>query len=166
MIDPRFYEALGPLTVRALAPSADIGGDPDALVSSAAPSDRAGSGDLCYYDAKRGKALESAPAACVIPPALAHLAPNAQALILAENPRAVFSRLVPALCKPRALGAERIDPTARVEEGAPVGERRLDVVLAAGGVGQHAVHVEDDQRPCHQICSSAFRKSAICSRRP
>lgn len=143
MIDPRFYEALGPLTVRALAPSADIGGDPDALVSSAAPSDRAGAGDLCYYDAKRGKALESAPAACVIPPALAHLAPNAKALILAENPRAVFSRLVPALSKPRALGAERVDPSARIEEGARIGPGAVigaDAQIGAGAeIGPNAV---------------------------
>src|SRR5262249_11374714 len=32
---------------------------------------------------------------------------------------------------------------AGVEEGAPVAPRRLEVVLAAGGVGEHAVEVDD-----------------------
>jgi UDP-3-O-[3-hydroxymyristoyl] glucosamine N-acyltransferase len=130
MIDPRFYEALGPLTVRALAPSAEIGGDPDTLVSSAAPSERAGPGDLCYYDAKGGKPLESAPAACVIPNAMAHLAPNAKALILADNARAAFSRLVLALARPRAFHAgPAIDPSAQIEAGARIGP---GAVIAAG----------------------------------
>ncbi len=130
MIDPRFYEALGPLTVRALAPSAEIGGDPDTLVSAAAPSDRAGPGDLCYYDAKRGKPLESAPAACVIPTAMAHLAPNAKALILADNARAVFSRLVPELARPRVFSAaEAIDASAQIEAGARIGP---GAVIGAG----------------------------------
>jgi UDP-3-O-[3-hydroxymyristoyl] glucosamine N-acyltransferase len=130
MIDPRFYEALGPLTVRALAPSAEIGGDAEALVSGAAPSDRAGPGDLCYYEGKGGKPLESAPAACVIPHAMAHLASNAKALILADNARAVFARLVPALARPRTIaGTQAVDPSARIEDGARLAP---GVVIGAG----------------------------------
>jgi len=144
MIDPRFYEALGPLTVRALAPSADIGGDPETLVSSAAPSDSAGPGDLCYYDAKRGKPLESAPAACVIPNAMAHLAPNAKALILADSPRAVFARLVPALARPRTFStAQAIDPSAKIEDGARIGPGAVigaDAQIGAGAeIGPNAI---------------------------
>lgn len=122
MIDTRFYEALGPATVRALAPSAQIGGDADRLVSALAPSERAGPEDLCYYEAKAGAPLDSAPGACVIAPAMAHLAPNAGALILAERPRAMFARLVPLLARPRgfAPGAPAIDPSARIEEGARI----------------------------------------------
>jgi UDP-3-O-[3-hydroxymyristoyl] glucosamine N-acyltransferase len=144
MIDPRFYEALGPLTVRALAPSAEIGGDADTPVVSAAPSDRAGPGDLCYYDAKRGKPLESAPAACVIPTAMAHLAPNAKALILADNARAVFARLVPSLARPRIFKpGQAIDPSAQIEEGVRIGP---GAVIGAGAqigagaeIGPHAI---------------------------
>lgn len=136
MIDPRFYEALGPLSVRALAPSANIGGDADALVSSVAPSDRAGNGDLCYYDGKGGKPIESTPAACVIPPVMAHLAPYAKALILADNARAVFSRLVPSLVRARSFSAERaIDPTARIEDGVRVGPGAVIGANAQIGAG-------------------------------
>ncbi len=144
MIDPRFYEALGPVTVRALAPSAEIGGDPETLVTSAAPSDRAGPGDLCYYDAKRGKPLESAPAACVIPTGMAHLAPKAKALILADNARAVFSRLVLSLVQPRAFAPkESIAASARLEDGVRLGSGVVigpDAQIGAGAeIGPNTV---------------------------
>jgi len=144
MIDPRFYEALGPLTVRALAPSAEIGGDAEALVSSAAPSDHAGPGDLCYYDGKGGKSLESAPAACVIPHAMAHLAPNARALILADNARATFSRLVASLARPRTFAAQHaIDPSAQIEQDARLAPGVVvgaDARIGAGAeIGPNAV---------------------------
>ena len=130
MIDPRFYEALGPLTVRALAPSADIGGDAARLVSSAAPAERAGAGDLCYFEAKKGSAeLASSPAACVIAPTAAHLAPRAGALILADKPKLVFARIVTALARPRGFGTERIDASAKIEEGARLGP---GAVIGAG----------------------------------
>jgi UDP-3-O-[3-hydroxymyristoyl] glucosamine N-acyltransferase len=127
MIDPRFYEALGPVTVRALAPSSDIGGDADRQITSAAPADRAGPGDLCYYDGKKGAALESAPGACIVQPALAHLAPNAGALILTPHPRSFFARIVPSLLRGRSFtpGAPAIDPNAKLEDG---------VILGAGVV--------------------------------
>ncbi len=137
MIDPRFYEALGPVTVRALAPTADLGGDAEAVVSSAAPSDRAGPEDLCYYEAKRAKPLLSAPAACVVTPAQAHLAPNAKALIFADNPRAAFARLLPSLARPRALDFTRtIDPSARIEAGARIGPGA--VIGAGASIGAEA----------------------------
>jgi UDP-3-O-[3-hydroxymyristoyl] glucosamine N-acyltransferase len=144
MIDPRFYEALGPVTVRALAPSAEIGGDADRLVRGAAPADRAGPDDLCYFEGKAGIPLETAPAACVIRPALAHLAPKAGALILAESPRVAFARLVPSLFRAREAGGDAlIDPTARLEEGVRLGPGVVigaEAQIGAGAViGPNAV---------------------------
>ncbi len=124
MIDPRFYEALGPVTVRALARSGEIGGDANQLVSSAAPAGLAGPADLCYYEAKAkgALALKSAPAACIIPPAMAHLAPNAASLILSERPRFTFAQIVSLLVRPRLFGAgPAIDPSARLEQGVRLG---------------------------------------------
>lgn len=137
MIDPRFYSALGPVTVRALAPSSDIGGDAEREITSAAPADRAGPGDLCYYEGKKGAALETAPGACIIPPALAHLAPKAGALILTDRPRSFFARIVPSLIRPRsfAAGAPAIDPSAKLEEGVRLGAGVVigpDVEIGAG----------------------------------
>lgn len=122
MIDTRFYLALGPISVRALAPGADIGGDPEQMVRSAAPPERSGPDDLCYFEAaKDAKPLATAPAACVISPSAAHLAPNASALILTERPRGFFARIVGKLLRPRGLGSERIDTTAKIEADAQIG---------------------------------------------
>lgn len=131
MIDPRFYEALGPVTVRALAPDADIGGDAERLVFSIAPADAASPKDLCYYEPKKRVELGAAPAACVIAPTSAHLAPNAAALILVERPRAMFARLVSKLARPRRFGSGdvRIDPSAHLEDGVRLGP---GVVIGAG----------------------------------
>lgn len=131
MIDTRFYEALGPATVRALALSHEVGGDADVAVSAAAPAERAGGGDVCYYEGRRGAVLEAAPAACVIAPSLAHLAPNARALILADRPRAAFARIVPLLHRERRIGAATtaIDPSARMEANVRFGP---GVVIGAG----------------------------------
>jgi len=124
MIDPRFYAALGPITVRALAPSGEIGGDADHPLTSAATAEQAGPNDLCYFEGKKGApALANAPGACVITSAQAHLAPRAAALILSDRPRSTFARLVPLLVQPRgfAPGAPHIDPSARLEDGVSVG---------------------------------------------
>ncbi len=125
MIDPRFYEALGPATVRALTPSGDIGGDADRQVTGVAPADEAGPGDLCYYEAKAkgAKPLTTSPAACVISPSLAHLAPKAASLIFSDRPRATFSRLSRLVARPRSFGANApvIDPSAKIEPGARIG---------------------------------------------
>lgn len=128
MIDLRFYEALGPMTVRALAPSADIGGDADHCLTGAAPADRAGPNDLCYFEAtgKSAAPLQTAPGACVIAPGQAHLAPKAAALILSDRPRFTFSALAPRLARPRTIPAgPQISPLAKLEEG---------VVVAPGAV--------------------------------
>ncbi len=131
MIDVRFYDALGPFPARALALQHEIGGDADAAVYSAAPADRAGERDICYYEGRRGVILEAAAAACVIAPSLAHLAPNARALILAERPRAAFARIVPLLHRERRFGAASvaIDPTAHLESNVRLGP---GVAIGAG----------------------------------
>jgi UDP-3-O-[3-hydroxymyristoyl] glucosamine N-acyltransferase len=144
MIDPRFYKALGPVKVRALAPSADVGGDADREITGAAPAQRAGPEDLCYYEGRKGVALESAPGACIIAPALAHLAPNAGALILSDRPRSLFARIVPLVIRPRDFtAAVAIDPSAKLEEGARVCAGAVigpDAQIGAGAViGPNAV---------------------------
>jgi UDP-3-O-[3-hydroxymyristoyl] glucosamine N-acyltransferase len=130
MIDSRFYQALGPLTVRALAPSAEIGGDGDHVVTSVAAADRAGSTDMCYLEAKRGAApLANTPGVVIVSPAQAHLAPSALSLILDQRPRALFARLAHRIVAPRRWGVDAIDATARLESGVKLG---AGVVIGAG----------------------------------
>lgn len=145
MIDFRFYEALGPVSVRALAASASVGGDADWALGGVAPADRAGPRDLCYLEGKKGQApLEAAPGACIVTPAQAHLVPNAKALILTDRPRALFARLAPQLLQPRSLASDAsIDTTAQLEQGVKLG---FGAVVGAGArigagsaIGPHAV---------------------------
>jgi hypothetical protein len=61
--------------------------------------------------------------------------------------------------------------TAGIEEGAPVPAGRLEVVLAAGGVGEHAVEVDDHGRagrdrsiaPCPVLGIGAAHSSSPAS---
>ncbi|MBI1250042.1 MAG: UDP-3-O-(3-hydroxymyristoyl)glucosamine N-acyltransferase [Alphaproteobacteria bacterium] len=125
MIDPRFYEALGPETVRALSPSMEIAGDADALVRGVAPLERAGPGDLCYFEPpSRGRGAKDAPALGEDVIVIARAAGSgAVATIISPSPRAAFARLALKVVRPRgfAPGAPAIDPTARVEAGAALG---------------------------------------------
>lgn len=145
MIDPRFYEALGPVTVRALSPSGEIGGDAEHKLTGAAPADRAGPNDLCYYEGKKAAVLDSAPGACIITPAQAHLAPKAAALIFSERPRSLFARLVPALLRPRsfASNAPAVHPSAKLEDGVRLGAGVVigaDAQIGAGAeIGPNSV---------------------------
>lgn len=144
MIDARFYEMLGPIAVRDLALGARIGGDADHLVRSIAAVERAGPADLCYFEAKKNsQPLSSSPGACVISPTAAHLAENAKALILSDKPRLSFAQIAALLARPRRFGAERIDPSARLEEGVMVGPGAVigpDAEIGAGAeIGPNAV---------------------------
>ncbi len=136
MIDARFYELSPPLSARALAAGFEIGGDPDAMVSAAAPAERAGPGDLCYVE-KISTPLAAAPAACVIRPAAAHLAPKAAALILSDRPRATFARLAVKLVRLRVHeGEAAIHPSVRREANVTIGP---GVVIGQGAqIGEGA----------------------------
>jgi UDP-3-O-[3-hydroxymyristoyl] glucosamine N-acyltransferase len=68
---------------------------------------------------------------------MAHLAPNAGALVLAARPRAAFARLAAGLIRPRSFapGAAAIDPTARLEEGVTLGPGAVVGAGASIGAG-------------------------------
>lgn len=132
MIDTRFYEALGPMPVRALAGRLEVGGDSEREITGVAPADSAGPQDLCYYEAKgKAGALASAAGACLIPPSMAHLAPHAAALILTPRPRFAFAQIASLIVRPREFrtGGPAVDPAARLEEGVKLGP---GVVIGAG----------------------------------
>lgn len=131
MADPLFYQALGPKPVRALALGAELSGDAERMIDAAAPAERAGPSELCYYDPAKPTPLDAAPGACVVAPEKAALAANAHALILAERPRAAFAKIAGELFQPKriAAGGPAIDPGARLEDGVYLGP---GAVIGAG----------------------------------
>lgn len=139
MIDPRFFEVLGPKPVRALAGSLHAEGALDAMIASVAPLDRAGRSDLCYHDGAAPRtALSAAPGAIVLRPEIVPLAPKAAAYIVSPTPRAAFARIASELVRPRTLKpGPLIDPSAEIEGSAVIGP---GAVIGAGAqIGAGAV---------------------------
>ncbi|MGE0828867.1 MAG: UDP-3-O-(3-hydroxymyristoyl)glucosamine N-acyltransferase [Hyphomonadaceae bacterium] len=123
MIDLRFYEALGPISVKALAGALHAEGALERPISGVAPLDRAGPADLCYLDGARPRApLPSRAGACIVTADALPLVPHANAHIVAAAPRAAFARLAGMLFRLKDFGAgeARIDPDARLEPGVRV----------------------------------------------
>lgn len=143
MIDPRFYELLGPVSVAVLAKGCEIGGDAQHVLRASAAADQAGPDDLCYID-RPGRPLANAPGACVVAPGAVEQAPRAAALILSDRPRATFARLARQLARPRLHeGDAFIHPDAHLEAGvrlAPGVVIGQGARIGAGAViGPHAV---------------------------
>lgn len=142
MIDPRFYERLGPIPVARLAGDAEVRGQGDRAILGAASLDAAGPDDLAFF---QGRLAADAPvpalkagAVFVSPEIAERLAGTAAVLLVARHPRAAFARALGLLVRERGFAsAERIDPTAVLEAGV-----RVDpgVVIGPGaqiGAGAH-----------------------------
>lgn len=120
--DPRFYEALGPLTVAALLGGAALQrGDPQAQITGVAPLDRAGASDVAFAGPGADAAGCAAGLLFVATVGQAE-ASRAAACALAPEPRAAFGLAAARLFRPRAFGPQDtpVHPSARIEEGALV----------------------------------------------
>jgi UDP-3-O-[3-hydroxymyristoyl] glucosamine N-acyltransferase len=124
MPDSRFFRALGPLRLGALAEQSGArlgdGANPDALIADAAPLDAAGPQAIAYLDGGKPDALVATRAGAVfVRAADAARLPEGVAALIVSHPRAAFARAVPALFEERGFtpGAGLIDPTAVLEEG-------------------------------------------------
>ncbi|MBL8550752.1 MAG: UDP-3-O-(3-hydroxymyristoyl)glucosamine N-acyltransferase [Hyphomonadaceae bacterium] len=123
MIDARFYETLGPLSVRELADGLHAEGDLDRLISSAAPFERAGPNDLCFYEGALPKdQLETTAGVCLMRAEIAPMAKRAGAIVVAQAPRVAFGRMALRLFRPRSFAAGvAVHPEARLEAGVELG---------------------------------------------
>lgn len=133
MIDPRFYERLGPVAAARLAGDAEVRGAGDRLISGAASLDTAGADDLAFFQGKAPRDAEppavGAGALFVSPDQAERFAASGATLLVTRSPRAAFARAVALLVRERGFtpGADRIDPTADIEPGA-----RLDPGAVVG----------------------------------
>ncbi|MGE0044796.1 MAG: UDP-3-O-(3-hydroxymyristoyl)glucosamine N-acyltransferase [Hyphomonadaceae bacterium] len=124
MIDSRFYETLGPVTVRALSSGLHAEGEVDREIRSLAPLSRATPFDLAYFDAPAPRSpLEAAPGACIVRAEAVHATPRALAHIVSPSPRATFARIAQKLVRPRIAAIEQagVHPDAQLEPGVAVG---------------------------------------------
>lgn len=124
MIDPRFYQALGPLPVRDLLFGASLlRGDPAALVGGVAALERAGPGEAAFAEQGRAPGLQQATAGLLVTrPELADAAPQARAIAITPTPRALFAQICDALFRLRAGRAADplVHPSAQIEAGAEI----------------------------------------------
>ena len=139
MIDPRFYELMGPKSLREIARIAGaplpLGFDPDMKIETCGPFHDVGPGGLVYFQgvASSGTASGSAltnGSACLVRAASAHVLPLSVAPLIVASARAGFSLASTALVRRRELSqdAPSIDPTATLETEITIGHH---VVIGA-----------------------------------
>jgi UDP-3-O-[3-hydroxymyristoyl] glucosamine N-acyltransferase len=129
MPDPRFFEALGPVTLAELAAvtGAELrnASDPKLVIRTAAPLGRAEADAVSFLGDRRYLAeLRSTRAgACLVPPAHAGEVPEGVAALVTPEPQAAYARAVARLFREHALDpdAPRIHPKAQVEAGVVLG---------------------------------------------
>lgn len=123
MLDPRFFENLGPVTLSELAgltvselarPEAG-----DRAIHAVATLAHARSGDVTFLsDRKHAAALRTtAAAACFIDPKHADLLPEGCVALLTAQPHAAYALAAQRLHRPRAAGSEAVAADARLEDG-------------------------------------------------
>ena len=135
MPDPRFYEALGPVTLAELAAAcgAELAEADDAVrqrpVAQVAPLAQADERSVTFFSDRRYRAELSATGAgaCLLPPEHADSAPAGCARLLTAEPQAAYARAAKRLH--RAI--RHMAQSARVHETAAV---HPDAVLAPGVV--------------------------------
>lgn len=124
MPDLRFFDDLGPFTLKALA---DLTGavlaDPktaDQIVSTVAPLNRAKAGAISFQSDPRYRAdLQATGAsACFLAASQQALVPDGCAVLITPTPQAAFAQCAEALFRPkRHAGMIAIHPDAHLEEG-------------------------------------------------
>ena len=150
MADPRFFQRLGPFSLRELAALSGslLEGEGDRLASDVAALEAAGSEELAFFDnpAYRQAFAASRAGACVVAERHRASAPTGMALLVNEQPYRAFARIAQAFYPPERPPAgisERADvsPQARIGQGCTVGpfsaiaagaEIGADCVIAAG----------------------------------
>jgi UDP-3-O-[3-hydroxymyristoyl] glucosamine N-acyltransferase len=132
MADPRFFDRLGPFTLRALAEigEAEIaaGADPDRELIDVATLDAAGADELSFLNnPKYLSAFESTRAgACVIAPKHEDRAPKGIALLISKTPYRAYGIIAHAFYSDEidaspSGAADLIDPTATIGTNCEIG---------------------------------------------
>jgi UDP-3-O-[3-hydroxymyristoyl] glucosamine N-acyltransferase len=143
MIDPRFYERLGPVAAGRLATQCEVRGGADRPITGAAALQDARPEDVAFFQGRL--AADAAPprtaagAIFVAPAAAEHFAATGATLLVTAHPRAAFARALGLLVRERGFpaGAERIDPSAQIEPGVTLDPGVVIGADARIGAGAH-----------------------------
>lgn len=132
MIDPRFYEVLGPLKaseIAELAGAAALRGDGARTVLSVASAAAAGPSDLTFLEDVDGEAARIEAGVCIAAPGAAKRLPTEVTVIEAALPRIAFAKAAQRLIRLREIDAgpavhpeARTAPSAVLEPGCVIGQ--------------------------------------------
>jgi UDP-3-O-[3-hydroxymyristoyl] glucosamine N-acyltransferase len=140
MIDPRFYELLGPKSLSEIArivgaPLPD-GFDPDLVIETCGPLRDVGTGGLVYFQGNPpanaiAGSVETNGLACLVRAKSAFMLPSHVAPLIVASARAGFSQAAGALVRRRDFlpASSPIDPSAMLEAGCTIGHH---VTIGAG----------------------------------
>ncbi len=143
MADKRFFDNLGPFSVKDLATACGgeiIGCDSSMMINDVAPLARAGVGDISFmYSTKYKEQLKNSKASvCVIPPDGVDVAPENMGLIVAKDTKRASAIIIEKFFPPHAFTPE-ISPNAIIDETAKVGDGcRVDagaIVMSGASIG-------------------------------
>ncbi|MBI1406932.1 MAG: UDP-3-O-(3-hydroxymyristoyl)glucosamine N-acyltransferase [Caulobacter sp.] len=144
MPDPRFFQALGPVSLSDLAALTGarlLSGDGEALIRQAAPLNRADATSISFItDRKRsGELAASQAGACFMAEALAGSAPEGCAVLVTAHPQAAWSAAASALHRPllTEAGEAWVHPSAELESGVIVSPGAVVGEGARIGAGTH-----------------------------
>jgi UDP-3-O-[3-hydroxymyristoyl] glucosamine N-acyltransferase len=144
MADPRFYEALGPLTaadVAQLVAGRVLSGDPAVRLKALAGLETGGIGDLTFLDRvpRTGFRASTAASACLVPPGAAEGMPQGVTVIEAVSPRALLGAVAARLVRLRLPdpSVPGVHPLALLEDGVTVMPGAL--VCAGAEIGSGTV---------------------------
>ncbi len=140
MIDPRFYELLGPKSLSELArivgAPLPVGFDPDLQIQTCGPLDDVEANGLVYFKGtatskKSAGSVSTQGVACLVRASSAFVLPAHVAPLIVPSARAGFALAAAALVARRQLApsAPQIDQTASIEDGTNIGHH---VCIGAG----------------------------------
>lgn len=124
MPDPRFFEALGPVSLSdlaALTGARITAGSGDLMIQEAAPLNRADSRGVAFIADKKylPDLRNSGAGACFVPESLADQVPDGCAVLAVARPQAAWAKASNRLHRliRQPAGSELIDPSAELEQG-------------------------------------------------
>jgi UDP-3-O-[3-hydroxymyristoyl] glucosamine N-acyltransferase len=123
VIDPRFYEVLGPLKASDIAEligASGVRGDATRTVTSVAAASLAGPSDLTFLEVDDEAASQLAAGVCIASPEVAAHVPAGVSVVETVHPRAAFACSAEHLVKLREIesGQAAIHPEARISSSA------------------------------------------------
>ncbi len=161
MIDPRFYQLIGPLSasdIARLIGATVLRGDPARTVSTVAAPDRADAADLCFLEDAPSSAADLSRAGVILAQAGAVASiPDGPVIIETRRPRADFAAVSERLValrtfepgQPAIHPSARVPASARLEPGAVIGP---DAAIGQGAqVGANTVIGPGVQIGAHAI---------------